>query len=525
MKEIIKTNIANLNMELSRRDFLKTAGGIAIALVAAKCGVNPNSPVFDPTTSLPIPKSTEVVNSLGDYEFIEQSEIITKLAGPFNAFKDDQRIKDLFEDPSTIEYSASGIKVYDINGQPTAYTFFGATSEVEEKGRTAMVFGGDQGEVIYIVLNRMLSSEGNVGLGITQDPVTGNDLEKSLLIFDTGLSEAEVANMTIEELSSRNINFIPGGILVPTEKLLGTKVNAMLISTESLLPQEVKEKFELAEVDITKMENAKYDKDGLHITLPDGEVIVLTNTDLEKNIYLGQDNVLQYRDESNQNVVYAFDPESKTFLEASKYIQKDKTDPEKYIQVANWDELFALWAKEKMFLIPFDPENTYFPPLDKIYRDYDTPTNRIRREGGDEFNSVVVFGRVPDGMNSPFKFVNFVRMIDDTGNIQGYFVSQQVFNVDDKSFSVMHLYTELLSIPQNYADEQTVFLPQLFINKEALSFPPIEVFIAYYKNRGLVDRNGQTPTIKDLVNKWFDSGHMPEELENIPCAFVRKSIH
>ena len=81
-------------------------------------------------------------------------------------------------------------------------------------------------------------------------------------------------------------------------------------SPESLLPQEVKEKFELAGIDLTKMENAQYDKDGLHITLESGEVIVLTNTDLQKGIYNGQDNVLQYRDEANQYAIYAFEKDS-----------------------------------------------------------------------------------------------------------------------------------------------------------------------------------------------------------------------
>ncbi len=81
-------------------------------------------------------------------------------------------------------------------------------------------------------------------------------------------------------------------------------------SPQFLLPQEVKEKFELAGIDLAQMENAEYDKDGLHITLPGGEVIVLTNTDLQKGIYNGQDNVLQYRDETNQNVIYTFDKET-----------------------------------------------------------------------------------------------------------------------------------------------------------------------------------------------------------------------
>ncbi|GEM_PF-3107267 len=81
-------------------------------------------------------------------------------------------------------------------------------------------------------------------------------------------------------------------------------------SPESLLPQEVKEKFELAGIDLAQMQNAQYDKDGLHITLESGEVIVLTNDQLQKGMYNGQDNVLQYRDEANQNAVYAFDKET-----------------------------------------------------------------------------------------------------------------------------------------------------------------------------------------------------------------------
>ncbi len=81
-------------------------------------------------------------------------------------------------------------------------------------------------------------------------------------------------------------------------------------SPQSLLPQGVKEKFDQAGIDLKDMTNAKYDKDGLSITLESGEVIVLMNDELKKNIYLGQDNVLQYRDEANQNVVYAFDLET-----------------------------------------------------------------------------------------------------------------------------------------------------------------------------------------------------------------------
>jgi len=75
---------------------------------------------------------------------------------------------------------------------------------------------------------------------------------------------------------------------------------------ESLLPQGVKEKFDQARIDPTDIENAEIKPDGLHITPESGEVIVLNNADLEKNIYLTQDNVLQYRDIDDKNVVYTF---------------------------------------------------------------------------------------------------------------------------------------------------------------------------------------------------------------------------
>ena len=288
---------------------------------------------------------------------------------------------------------------------------------------------------------------------------------------------------------------------------------------ESLLPQEVKEKFEQAGIDLTDMTNAKYNKDGLHITLESDEVIVLTNAELEKNIYLGQDNVLQYRDEANQNVLYAFDKETQTFLESSRYIQKDKTDPEKYIQVKNWDELFALWAKEKMFLIPFNPKNTYFPPLDKIYREYDTPQNRVYFSGLDkEFNIARPFGIVPDDMDSPIKYVNHIRIQNTSGEVEGYIVSQQVFNPDDGSFSVLHAYTHAIqAINQN---TNYILLPQLFL--EDPSYHASKYLIDYYRKNNLLEPKGQIPVIVNLTNKWLDEGHIPAELENIPFYFVYK---
>lgn len=92
--------------------------------------------------------------------------------------------------------------------------------------------------------------------------------------------------------------------------VIPSQTPAPTATPQSLLPQEVKEKFDQAGIDLKDMTNAEIKPGGMHITLESGEVVLLTNEELEKNIYLGQDNVLQYRDDANQNVIYAFDKET-----------------------------------------------------------------------------------------------------------------------------------------------------------------------------------------------------------------------
>jgi|GEM_PF-2320608 len=136
-------------------------------------------------------------------------------------------------------------------------------------------------------------------------------------------------------------------------------------SPESLLPREVKEKFDLAGIDLTQMQNAKYDKDGLHITLPSGEVIVLTNDQLQKGMYNGQDNVLQYRDEANQKVIYAFDKKTgKWGVEVVKEYPICATENFRDCPVPVEDLFngnYHRWLKT--LSQPFDPEKIKFVPM------------------------------------------------------------------------------------------------------------------------------------------------------------------
>ena len=208
---------------------------ISLAVSQAGCRV---SPTISPDTTTASPTSTETVppnnfpiatdttevSSYGQYDFIEQSEIEANLKEPYEHFKNNPDVKALFNDPGTIEYSAMGIKVYLQGGGHTNYIFFEASSETEEKGYIAMVFGGGQpGEISYSVLNRIVDSNGMVGLGLTSD-IDGNQLENPVMIFNTGLTEKEISQLTADDLLKRDLLFIPGGIKVPSERIIGAKV-------------------------------------------------------------------------------------------------------------------------------------------------------------------------------------------------------------------------------------------------------------------------------------------------------------
>ena len=186
-------------------------------------GTQPPPTEIGPSNNFPIATATTEVNSYGQYEFIEQSEIEANLKKPYEHFKNNPDVKALFNDSGTIEYSAMGIRVYLQGGGHTNYIFFEALSETEEKGYIAMVFGGGQpGEISYSVLNRIVDSNGMVGLGLTSD-IGGNRLENPVMIFNTGLTEKEISQLTADDLLKRDILFIPGGIKVPSERIIGPK--------------------------------------------------------------------------------------------------------------------------------------------------------------------------------------------------------------------------------------------------------------------------------------------------------------
>ena len=178
----------------------------------------------------------------------------------------------------------------------------------------------------------------------------------SILILTACLSPSgDVSMPTVTDATS-----------APSETPNPTATETPTPSPQSLLPQEVKEKFELAGINLADMTNAKYDQDGLHITLESGEVVDLSKEDLEKNIYLTQDNLLQYRGVFHDSVVYTFDQKTgKWEMEAIK--EYPICAPENFrdcpVPVEDlFNGNYHRWLKT--LSQPFDPEKIKFVPME-----------------------------------------------------------------------------------------------------------------------------------------------------------------
>lgn len=261
---------------------------------------------------------------------------------------------------------------------------------------------------------------------------------------------------------------------------------------------------------------------GFHLT-SDGGQIDVTTAEMAKRLKVGQASPLQIYNEAETAILYAFDAENKVWVDATKVLQPDRTNPENYIKIQTWDDLKELARKEKMVLLPF-PENTYFPPLDKIYRDYND-YDKID-DSDAEYKYYTPFGSLPEGMISPFRIVNFIILEKNEGRqYDGLILIEQVFNPDDGSFSLLQFGPVGIDDPivisdegiSLYTEDGRFLLPTYkFYSPNDILLPSLLDEVAYLQENGYMDSSGNQPQVKQLVEEWFNNGHVPQELESIP---------
>jgi len=138
---------------------------------------------------------------------------------------------------------------------------------------------------------------------------------------------------------------------IPTVTATSTPAVPTKIPTETppQLPNEVKDKFDKAGIDLNQMQNAVYDKDGLHITLESGEVVNFTNEEMKKIVFIGQGNVLQLKDENGNT--WGWDGKELTMIVTFSEEQLNQMTNEEKMETAPKFEDHEKWRAAGQYII------------------------------------------------------------------------------------------------------------------------------------------------------------------------------
>jgi len=266
----------------------------------------------------------------------------------------------------------------------------------------------------------------------------------------------------------------------------------------------------------------------LELTLSDKTVVDVLPSEMKSGKY----SPYQIYNEAGTGIDYAWDVENNVWIKATDVLQPDNSNAENYIKYDTIDDWLKANRLEDMLLPPFDPGTTYFPDLTKIYTtDWNNVNSSHYTIPGSEFNFMYPFGKLPEGMQSPFRFTNFVNIGD--GKSYGY--TEQIYNPKDHSFTLIHeifdntdtIKWSMLLRVTNTA-ENRFDLPCYAAGVSGiLTDPRYQNAIIWLKTNGYMDASGDIPKVKAWVIEWLTTDYLSPEIENIltytcPKAFPRE---
>lgn len=270
------------------------------------------------------------------------------------------------------------------------------------------------------------------------------------------------------------------------------------------------------------LNNAHWDPNvGLTIYSSDGTEIVIPEEDLMNRVKVGQEGNLQMLTEDGTAVMYAVDSATNEVIFAEDWMKWPIVSVEACINVDSYEAMEKVWEKESLFTLPFDPNRTYFPNKEDIFRDWSNRAS-YTQSSDPNFNYYFPLGILPEGMEPPMRFINCV--VVDTG--VGYpmmVVSQQVFNPADGSSSIMRFVIggggDLISqvspmVHMQKTGDNRYFLPTWDFSDLA-NTPTIGGYKRYLQSKGINVNNGKISNFKGLIDQWLVDGKVPPKLEEI----------
>jgi hypothetical protein len=284
---------------------------------------------------------------------------------------------------------------------------------------------------------------------------------------------------------------------------------------------------------------AFYDASGLHIDAGGQKIDVPANLVLERvNIVDGAiivNNLVER--------VAVFDPTivgGKEFLGEhfdladwkDRWVARSEvvsTNPNKPVEIDTWEDYFAITHYEKHFIEPNFPADVYFPPSDKIHKEYAT-------EPGDhesEFNSITPLGKLANLSKSIFTMgVNNVIFLPNEKEGRKVFECVSTEAVAEKGgvWSGFHFSNswdtrgECLNFLKERAgnvDKKFFMLPIPFIEGDDMKIASTERNRRIFWGKfGFLAPNGDLIRVKPLVLQWLNEWKVPDELKVILVSKV-----
>lgn len=221
--------------KLSRRDFIKLGASASLAAASAACAAQsirlPGDPSLAKEVPTILPSATDLTPTPDllkyDPKVLTEKEVLSVAISPdktvgdvFESVKNNAEIKDLFANPSSVEYSAMGISVGQKGKSDTVYPFISVFSPEEKRGYLAVVLQIDN-KVGPVFLNKIVDAKGIVGMGVDSITASAYGLPGPITYFSTNLTEAQLSQMSDEELLKRDVIFVPDGVKVSPQQFKG----------------------------------------------------------------------------------------------------------------------------------------------------------------------------------------------------------------------------------------------------------------------------------------------------------------
>jgi hypothetical protein len=221
----------------------------------------------------------------------------------------------------------------------------------------------------------------------------------------------------------------------------------------------------------------------------------------------GQYSPFQICNEAGTAIDYAWDAENNVWVKATDVMSNpDAATNEQLLAVNTWADVDKMASKAELFLTPF-PADVYFP--DKPFNNYDDLTY-LNQDSNATANYRDPLGlRNVDSSKWPIRFVDEILLKKGEGRTADtVFMFVQVYNPADKSYSLMKYGEAGVIIKNKFQDEVSGYywLPYYYI---VGSFGGDQSVLNHLVS------NGDLSKIKGLVDLWFSSGKVPQELLNM----------